>query len=99
MAEDNQTTIGTGDAGDQHLDNQGGVTPAWAAQLPSDLRSNETLTGHKTIGELGKAYLDLHGKSATLSKYQGKTPLMRIGRPSIKGWEGPTNPTATSLKK
>jgi len=89
MTEDNQTIIGKGDTSNQSLDNQDGATPAWTAQLPSDLRSNETLTGHKTIGDLGKAYLDLHGKSANAVQLPGKdatdedraTFYQRLGRP------------------
>ena len=89
MTEGNLNSDGTGDVGDQHLDNQGGVTPAWTAQLPDDLKKNETLTGHKTIGELGKAYLDLHGKSANAVQLPGKdatdedraTFYQRLGRP------------------
>lgn len=36
--------------------------PAWTAQLESNLRGDERITKHKTLSELGKAYIDLQGK-------------------------------------
>tara|TARA_Y100000310_G_scaffold337746_1_gene425622 strand:+ start:326 stop:1162 length:837 start_codon:yes stop_codon:yes gene_type:complete len=58
-------------------DNEGLVTdppepsprPAWAEQLPDDLKSNEAFTGYKTLGELGQAHLDLKG---TTTELEGK---------------------------
>jgi hypothetical protein len=40
----------------------GNNTPAWAAQLDGDLQKNEKLTSFKTIGEMGKAFLETSGK-------------------------------------
>jgi hypothetical protein len=37
-------------------------TPKWMAQLPEDLKSSKSLTRYPTIGDLGKAYVDLEGK-------------------------------------
>ena len=36
--------------------------PAWTAQLDGDLQKNERLTQFKTIGEMGRAFLDTEGK-------------------------------------
>jgi hypothetical protein len=33
-------------------------TPAWIAQLPADLRTNESFTSYKTIGDLAKSHLE-----------------------------------------
>jgi len=83
MEEGNQTgtenQAGTGD------DSQ----PAWTAQLPDDLKGHDGLTGFQTIGELGKAYLDLHGKSGGAVQLPGenatedelKAFFDRLGRP------------------
>lgn len=51
--------------GGGNSDQQGGgnTAPAWTAQLDKDLQGNERLTSFKTIGEMGKAFLDLEGKS------------------------------------
>lgn len=69
---------GDGSASDQNLegsetqtpDDEGNVvddqsqseTPKWMGQLPKDLKGNETLTQYQTLGDLGKAFLDLEGK-------------------------------------
>lgn len=42
-------------------DGSGGAA-AWQAQLPSDLKGNEAFTSFKTIGDLGKTYLETSGK-------------------------------------
>jgi len=89
MTEGNLNSDGTGDAGDQHLDNQGGVIPAWMAQNPDDLKTNEILAKNPTIGDLSRNYLDLHGKSANAVQIPGKdatdedraTFYQRLGRP------------------
>lgn len=44
--------------------------PAWLAQLPADLKVNETLTKYPTIGDLGKTHLDVLGK---VKELEGKT--------------------------
>ena len=41
----------------------------WRAQLPADLKENEAFTPHKTLGDLGKAHLDVVGK---IKEYEGK---------------------------
>lgn len=53
--------------------------PAWMAQLPDDLKGNETFTAYKTIGDLAKSHLDvsgkvkeLDGKSAKITELEGK---------------------------
>ena len=38
------------------------TTPAWTAQLDKDLQGNERLTQFKTIGEMGKTFLETEGK-------------------------------------
>lgn len=51
------------DGGNNGQNNDGGNTPpAWTAQLDKDLQGNERLTSFKTIGEMGKAFLDTEGK-------------------------------------
>lgn len=45
---------------------QAAAPPAWTAQLPDDLKGNETFTGYKTIGDMARAYLDTSGKVAEL---------------------------------
>ena len=47
--------------------------PAWLAQLPADLKGNETFTKYQTIGDLGKVHLDLLGK---VNELDGKTAKM-----------------------
>ncbi len=42
------------------------AAPAWIAQLPDDLKGNETFTGYKTIGDLAKDHLSLKGKATEL---------------------------------
>lgn len=37
--------------------------PAYMAQFPDALKTNELIGQHKTLGDLGKAYLDLHAKT------------------------------------
>ena len=39
-----------------------GDPPAWMAQLPDDLKTNEALAKHATIGDVSKGFLDLSGK-------------------------------------
>jgi len=59
------TNAGAPDAGAGQQDG-GNQAPGWIAQLPDDLKGNETFTGFKTIGELAKAHLDTSGKVAEL---------------------------------
>lgn len=42
----------------------------WTAQLPEDLRANETLTGYATLGDFAKAHLEAQGK---VTEFDGKT--------------------------
>jgi len=53
-------------------DASGGQTPAWTAQLPDDLKSNESLTRFSKLGDLGKAYLELAGERDNLVKIPGE---------------------------
>jgi len=46
----------------QQQQTTGGEPPAWTAQLESELQSNETLTRHESISDLGKAYLELEAR-------------------------------------
>lgn len=43
--------------------------PAWVSQLPDDLKQNATFTSFKTIGDLGKSYIETMGK---VTEMQGK---------------------------
>lgn len=59
--DNDQANLDNGGNSDQN--NGGGNTPpAWTAQLDKDLQGNERLTQFKTIGEMGKAFLDTEGK-------------------------------------
>ena len=49
--------------GNDDQNNGGEKAPAWTAQLDKDLQGNERLTQFKTIGEMGKTFLELEGKS------------------------------------
>lgn len=52
------------DGGNNDQNNDGSNTPpAWTAQLDKDLQTNERLTQFKTIGEMGKTFLDLEEKN------------------------------------
>ena len=42
----------------------------WLAQLPDDLKTNETLTGFETLGDFAKSHLETVGK---VSAFDGKT--------------------------
>lgn len=44
----------------------------WLAQLPEDLRTNETLTGHATLGDFAKSHLEAQGK---LKEFDGKVKV------------------------
>ena len=70
-------------------DNNQTAPPAWMAQLPVDLKDQKSLTKFKTIGDLGKSYMELERKSSNsiqmpgenatddeLSRYYGQ-----LGRP------------------
>ena len=69
--------------------NAGDNQPPWMSQLPDDLKNNEALTGFATIGDLGKSYLEIHGKSANSIQIPGddaddktrSTFFNRLGRP------------------
>lgn len=41
----------------------------WVAQLPEDLRTNETFTGHATLGDFAKSHLEAQGK---VKEFEGK---------------------------
>ncbi len=63
--------------------------PAWMAQLDKDLQGNERLTQFKTIGEMGKAFLDSEGKLKNAVTVPGEKSTdaerasfyMKLGRP------------------
>jgi len=64
MSED-QANLDNQNGGEGNNDQQDGggkKAPAWTAQLDKDLQGNEKLTQFKTIGEMGKAFLDRDGK-------------------------------------
>lgn len=74
----------------------GAAPPAWTAQLPDDLKSNETLTGFQTIGDLGKEFIGLRGKLENAVILPGEdasddewaTFYQKLGRPeSPDGYE------------
>lgn len=46
--------------------------PAWLAQLPADLKANETFTPYKTLGDFAKAHLETAGKVKELDGKVGK---------------------------
>ena len=59
MAEDNLNDGGMGDDGENKA-------PAWIAQLPDDLKGNDSLTQFETLGDLAKTHLDNAGKVTEL---------------------------------
>lgn len=48
-------------------------TPAWIAQLPDDLKGNETFTPFKTLGDFGKSHLELVEKAKELDGISAKS--------------------------
>jgi hypothetical protein len=51
----------------------------WRAQLPADLKENETFTSYKTLGDFAKAHIetvgkvkDLDGKTAKVTELEGR---------------------------
>lgn len=74
--------------------------PAWTAQLDKDLQANERLTSFKTIGEMGKALLDLEGKSKDAITVPGENATDeeraafygKLGRPEAAEKYAFTNP-------
>ncbi len=61
------TADGTGNAGQPGA--EGNQTPGWIAQLPDDLKTNQTFTSFKTIGDLAKAHLETTGR---VKEFEGK---------------------------
>ena len=57
-----------------------GEKPAWIAQLPADLRDNQSFTTYKTIGELAKAHLSSSEKAKEAdglkAKLEGSIPKL-----------------------
>lgn len=53
--------------------------PAWMAQLPSDLKADQSLTKFATIGDLGKSYKELEGKL-------GKAVVLPDEKASAEEW-------------
>lgn len=72
------------------IEGQTSTNPAWMAQLPEDLKSNEGLTKFGTIGDLGKSYLELQGKlgnsvtipADTATQEEKERFYKKIGRPN-----------------
>lgn len=77
--------LGDGGNGDQG----NGGAPAWMAQLPGELQGNERFTSFGTIGDMGKAFLELEGKSKDALFIPGENATdeeraafyTRLGRP------------------
>jgi hypothetical protein len=68
-SEGTQTGAGTGQE-----------TPAWVAQLPSDLKDNSAFTSYKTIGDLAKSHLEMGTKlkefDGLKAKLEGSIPKL-----------------------
>lgn len=73
-----------------------GNAPAWMAQLDKDLQGNERLTQFKTIGEMGRAFLDTEGKVKNAVVIPGENATdeermafyNKLGRPEkVEGYE------------
>lgn len=62
MDGNDQANLDNGGNNDQN-NGGGNAPPAWMAQLDKDLQGNASLTQFRTIGEMGKAFLDMEGKS------------------------------------
>ena len=79
---------GTQNLNDGASGNQG-APPAWTAQLPDDLKANEAFTSMKTIGDLGKSYLDVNGKIKEYdSKLKDHEALVKTHEGKVKELEG-----------
>jgi hypothetical protein len=55
--------------GTQNLNQGDGGGIGWRAQLPDTLKTNETFTAYKTVGELAQSHLETAGK---VKEYEGK---------------------------
>ena len=73
-----------------------GDAPAWMAQLDKDLQGHERLTQFKTIGEMGRAFLDTEGKVKNAVVIPGENATdeeraayyQKLGRPEkVEGYE------------
>lgn len=99
MAENDQANLGDGGNSDQRSGGDNSA-PAWTAQLDKDLQGNERLTQFKTIGEMGKAFLDAEGKlkSSVAVPDEKSTDAERaafyakLGRPETADKYGITKP-------
>lgn len=99
MDANDQANLDNGGNNDQN-NGGGNNAPAWTAQLDKDLQGNERLTSFKTIGEMGKAFLDLEGKSKDAITLPGENAtdeeraafFTKIGRPEAADKYVFTNP-------
>lgn len=91
-----QANLNNGGGNDDQSNGGGNNPPAWTAQLDKDLQGNEKLTQFKTIGEMGKAFLDRDGKLQNAVFIPGKDApaeevaafYTKIGRPeNVDGYK------------
>lgn len=66
---DEGTGEGTGNTG---TGTGTGEVPAWVAQLPTEMRDNQTFHSFKTIGDLAKTHLEVSGKVKELDGLKAK---------------------------
>lgn len=92
---------GDGEGGEGKEGNDGGVKGgAWRAQLPDDLKEDKAFTKFEKLGDLGKEYLNLLGKSANSIQLPGDnttdeeraTFFNKLGRPENPGGYGLVKP-------
>lgn len=88
---DDSANLGNGGNGNQGISDGSNNKPAWTAQLDKDLQGNERLTQFKTIGDMGKTFLDLEGKlknaiippGENATKEEMDAYLIKLGRPEV----------------
>ena len=71
--------------------------PAWAAQLPTDLKGNEIFTKYPTVGDLGKAHLEILGKVKELDGQVAKVTELE-GKLQNAVPKLPPNPTKEQVE-
>jgi hypothetical protein len=59
----------TGSDTNNNTGNQQAQTPGWLSGLPADLRDNEAIKSHKTVGDFAKTYLETDKKA---KEYKGQ---------------------------
>lgn len=73
--------------------------PAWIAQLPNELKEDVTLSRFKTIGDMGKAFLEAEGKLKTAIQPLGEKATDEERKAYYKSLGIPENPDGYEIKR